>query len=84
MRPTRLGRQLNKHKEVKVQGPYFEVWRQRHEQLIQETEKARLVRELRAARRKTSSCLSGRPIRRALSNVGKFLVALRGPEGRTR
>jgi len=43
-----------------VQELSFEVWRQRHEQLLREAQRDHLVRQLRVARRSASSRPSGR------------------------
>jgi hypothetical protein len=56
----------------------LELWRQRHDQLMQEAQRARLVRELRAARRRASSRPGGQD--GGLEGwIAKFLAAARFP-----
>ena len=68
----------------KVQDPDFELWRQRHEQMLQEAERYRLARELRAARRRESSRLCSLACRLADRIADKILAALRTFREKTR
>jgi hypothetical protein len=43
-----------------VHEPNYQLWRQRHEQMLQDAENGRLVWELRAARRRAYSRPGGR------------------------
>lgn len=65
----------------------LEPWRQRHEQLLREAERGRLVRDLRAARRRASSRPGGRDGRldgRLDGWIAKILAALRVPQEKAR
>ena len=65
-------------------GPDYELWGQRHKQLLREAERSRLVRELRAAQRRVSSRPGGRPGRDADRIASKILAALRVPGEKAR
>jgi hypothetical protein len=67
-----------------MREPHFEVWRQRHEELLQEAERARLAQELRAARRRSSPRPGCRPRGLAGWTAEKILAALRIPGGKAR
>ena len=76
--------QQEKRKESKVRELDLELWRQRHEQLMQEAERGRLVRELRAARRRALSRPGGRASGPAGRFVGHILAVLRVPREKAR
>jgi len=67
-----------------VREPNLELWHQRHEQLLQEAERVRLVGELRAARRRGLSQPGGRDDRVASWIASKILAALRFPREKAR
>ena len=62
----------------------LELWRQHHEQLMQEAERGRLVRELRATRRRALSRPGGRASEPAGRFVGHMLAVLRVPREKAR